>query len=344
MTLGERKLKILAAVVEAYIATGEPVGSKTICEMMGNTVSSATIRNEMADLAERGVLEQPHTSAGRVPSPLGYRIYINQLMGKPVLPEKEKNWIDAMLAEADSAPEKILEDASQALATATRFAAMMTTPSGEDAVVRSVQLVPAGRRTALVVLLTSSGVMKNRLCRCDFDLTPELLRVISRLLGDKISGRPLADISLAYIQTLAAGLGSLTFMVSPVLMAIYEAVKEASASEVCLEGQANLLIHPEFDGSRVRRIIEFLNHRAEVAALLNRNRGGVHIMIGPENGRPELADSSLVVAKYAINGKEAGAIGIIGPTRMNYAHVVASLEYLAGSVGRLLTELLQSDE
>ena len=344
MTLGERKLKILAAVVEAYIATGEPVGSKTICEMMGNTVSSATIRNEMADLVEKGVLEQPHTSAGRVPSPLGYRIYINQLMGDPVLPEKEKNWIDAMLAEADSDPEKILGDASQALAAATQFAAMMTTPSGEDAVVRSIQLVPTGRRTALIVLMTSSGVMKNRLCRCDFDLTPELLRVISRLLGEKISGKPLREITLAYMQTLAASLGELTFMISPVLMAVYEAVKEASASDVCLEGQANLLIHPEFDGSHVRRIIEFLNHRAEVANLLNRNHGGVHIMIGPENGRPELVDSSLVVAKYAINGKEAGAIGIIGPTRMNYAHVIASVEYLTDSVGKLLTELLHSDE
>lgn len=257
MTLGERKLKILAAVVDAYIATGEPVGSKAICEMMGNTVSSATIRNEMADLVEKGVLEQPHTSAGRVPSPLGYRIYINQLMGEPVLPEKEKNWIDAMLAEADSDPEKILWDASQALAAATRFAAMMTTPSGEDSVVRSIQLVPTGRRTALIVLMTSSGVLKNRLCRCDFDLTPELLRVVSRLLGDKISGKPLRGINLAYMQTLAAGLGELTFMISPVLMAVYEAVREASASDVCLEGQENLLIHPEFDGLHVRRIIEF---------------------------------------------------------------------------------------
>ena len=265
-------------------------------------------------------------------------------MGKPILPEQEKNWIDAVLADADSDPEKILGDASHALAAATNFAAMLTTPSGENATVRSVQLVPTGRRTALIVLMTSTGVMKNRLCRCDFDLTPELLRVTSRLLGDKIAGKPLTEITLAYIQTLAAGLGELTFMISPVLMAVFEAVKEAASADVCLEGQANLLIHPEFDGGRVRRIIEFLNHRAEVANLLNRNRGGVHIMIGPENGRPELEDSSLVVAKYTIDGQEAGAIGIIGPTRMNYAHVIASLEYLTDSVGRLLTELLHNDE
>ena len=341
---GERKKRILEAIVRAYVATGEPVGSKMLCEMLGNTVSSATIRNELADLVEMGYLEQPHTSAGRIPSHLGYRFYIDKLMGKTVLPEKERSLIDTMLMDFNSDPERLLEEASQALASATKLAAVSTTPASDNAVIRSIQLVPTGRRSALIVLMTSSGVMKNRLCRCDFDLTPELLRVVSRLLGDKFTGKLLGEITLAYIQTLAASLGSLAFMISPVLMAVFEAVKDASASDVCLEGQANLLVYPDFDGGSARRIMEFLNRRGELANLLNKKKGSLQILVGSENDIPELAYSSLVVAKYTINGQEAGSIGIIGPTRMDYAHAVASLEYLADAVGKILTDVLKNDE
>lgn len=345
MTLGERKLKILSAIVEAYVATGEPVGSKTVCEMLGNAVSSATIRNEMAELVELGYLEQPHTSAGRVPSHAGYRLYINRLMRRKDLSEHEKMRIDSVLAGAEDDPEKLLEDVSQTLASMTTFAAASTTPTNQATLVRSVQVVPTGRRTALIVLMTSSGVMRNRLCRCDFDLTPELLRVIARLMAEKVSGKPLVQITPGYIQTLAASLGELTLMISPVLMAVFEAVRDASAADVCLEGQENLLIHPEFGAAAARRIFTFLSRRAELANLLNlrRTKSGVQIMVGPETEQPELEGSSLVVARYSVNGQESGSIAVIGPTRMDYSKAVASLEYLATQVGRILTDLLQND-
>lgn len=342
MTLGERKLKVLFAVVEAYIATGDPVGSKAICEMMGNTVSSATIRNDMAALSEMGLLEQPHTSAGRIPTHQGYRVYI-QNMHRRTLPESERLMIDSMLSEANRDPEQLLEEAAQVLASITNCAAVSTTPMGKTTTVRSVQVIPVASRTALIVLMTSSGIFKNKICWCDFTLTPEVMRVVARLMNEKVVGKPLSEITMAYLQTLAASIGEFAFLVSPILMALFEAVKDASSADVCLEGQANLLAHAEYDDTSARRILGFLNRRAELANLLNQKRGGVQTFIGREIDRPELADSSMVVARYRVGGEELGSIAVIGPTRMDYSKVMASLEYFSGEVGRILTELLKND-
>lgn len=342
MTLGDRKLKVLFAVVESYIATGEPVGSKAVCEMMDNTVSSATIRNEMAALDEMGLLEQPHTSAGRIPTHQGYRTYIRNLRRR-TLPEQERLVIDSMLSEANRDPEQLLEEAAQVLASMTNCAAVSTTPMAQTTTVRSVQVVPVAARTALIVLMTSSGIFKNKVCRCDFTLTPEVMRVVARLMNEKITGKPLSEITLAYLQTLAASIGEFAFLVSPILMALFEAVKDASSADVCLEGQANLLAHAEYDDTSARRILSFLNRRAELANLLNQKRGGVQTFIGGDIDRPELADSSMVIARYRVSGEELGSIAVIGPTRMDYSKVMASLEYFSSEVGRILTELLKNE-
>ena len=173
--LSQRKQKILAAVVDAYVETGEPVGSKVLAEQLG--VSSATIRNEMADLAELGLLEQPHPSAGRIPSHLGYRVYIDHLMGKSSIPAEEQRYLDGMLLLNAYEPERLLENVSQVLAGMTQCAAVSTTPSGSEAIIRGVQFVQTSRRTAMVILMTSAGTMKNRIFRCDFDITPEMMRI-----------------------------------------------------------------------------------------------------------------------------------------------------------------------
>ena len=207
MDISERKLKILAAIVETYVKTGEPVGSKALCEALDCSVSSATIRNEMADLSEMGLLEQPHTSAGRIPSHAGYRLYIDKLMEQKPLSEEEQRFIDGSLSASADNPEHLLEDASQVLAELTSYAAISTTPSDEEATVRHLQFVQTGRRTAMVVLLTSSGILKNKIFRCDYDLSPDILRVFHKLLNEKIAGIPVASITPAYIQTLAASLG-----------------------------------------------------------------------------------------------------------------------------------------
>ena len=326
--------------METYVATGEPVGSKALCEALDFPVSSATIRNEMAELAEMGLLEQPHTSAGRVPSHLGYRLYINRLMQPKPVPEEEQRYIDSILTAAADDPERLLEEASQMLARLTKMAAVSTSPTDEDATVRNIEFVQTGRRSGMVMLMTSFGMIKTRAFRCDYDLTPDILRVFYRLVNQKLRGLPLASITPAYIQSMAVTLGDMAMLLPAVLMAVLEAAKDALAADVRLEGETNLLFFPESELMSTRRVIEFLNHRKELAQLLLHQGGSVRVLIGRENERPELMDSSVVVARYSLAGNEAGAIGVIGPTRMDYARMITSLEYLARSVGTLLSEIL----
>ena len=340
MELGERKLKILSAIVETFVKTGEPVGSKALCEALGFSVSSATIRNEMADLVEMGLLEQPHTSAGRVPSHLGYRLYINRLMNRKELSDEEQRYIDGTLLGSADDPEKLLEETSEMLAGMTNFAAVTTTPSDDNATVRHIQFVQTGKRTGMLVLMTSTGLVKNKMFRCDYDLTPDILRIFHGILNEKFRNLPLSAITPAFIQTMAASLGEMTMLMPSVLMATLEAASEASEQELCLQGQTNLLFLPEVDAPAAKRVMEFLNRRTDFVKLLNSQSENLSVLIGRESGRPELVNSSIVVAKYRIGGKESGAIGIIGPMRMDYAKMIPSLEYLAKSVGTLLSDLL----
>ena len=341
MELSERKCKILAAIVDAYVRTGEPVGSKTLVLDLG--VSSATIRNEMAELVELGLLEQPHTSAGRIPSQKGYRVYIDRLMKRQPISREEQLYLDGFLANEAYDPERLLDNASQTLAGITKFAAVSTTPSGSLADIRAVQFVQTSRRTAMVILLTSAGTMKNRVFRCEFDLSPEILRVFFRLMNERLAGKPVASVTPAMIQSMAASFGEMAMLMSAPLMAVLEVAQDSMEADVCLNGQMNLLFYPEFERGSARRVMDFLERPQELSRLLLEPQGGVHVMIGSEMGRPELRDSSIVVGRYSIAGQDAGATGVIGPTRMNYAKLVSSIEYLAGSVSRMLTELLKEE-
>jgi heat-inducible transcriptional repressor len=343
MTLGERKLQILAAVVEAYIRTGEPVGSKMIRELMGNTVSSATIRNDMADLAERGLLDQPHTSAGRVPTDRGYRMYLTSRMEKTPLSREDRISIDAMLTEAGDDPEHLLERAVQSLAYLTNCVAVVTTPSAADTTVKSIQIVPVGRRTAVVVLMASSGIVKTRVFRCSFDLTTDVMRVIARLASERILHQPIEAITVAYMQSIAASIGEFVFLVAPILLAILEAAQETARTEVFAAGQGNLMQRPEYSDTGARRVMDFVERHDEVAALLGKTRSGVNILIGPESGCNELMTSSIVTAGYSVNGADSGRLALIGPTRMDYPVVISYLEYFAERLEAVLAETLRND-
>ena len=343
MELTRRKQKILAAVIELYIATGEPVGSKSLCETLDFNVSSATVRNEMSDLSALGLLEQPHTSAGRVPTEKGYRMYVDRLMEPRGITPEEKRYLDSLILPSAYDPEKLLDGVARILASMTKYAAVSTTPSGESALVRAIQLVQTSRRTAMAILMTSAGTMKSRVFHCDFDLTPEILRVFFRMLNEKLIGVPVSSITPAFIQSLAASLGDMAMMASSALLAVADAARESMQSEVCLNGEVNLLFYPEFGQEEIRRILDFLSHPDELCRLLARRDNDTRVLIGGESRRPELRDSSVVVSRYSVGGKDAGAIAIIGPMRMNYSRIISSMKYLSGSVGRMLTELMDLD-
>jgi len=339
MELTQRQERVLSCVVAGYSRTGEPVGSKAVAEELG--VSSATVRNEMAWLIERGLLAQPHTSAGRVPTQRGYREYIDRLMTVRPLEEEEKRTLDSMLLGSAYDPESLLLRAAQLLAGAARCTAAATTPSGADAVVKAVQFVQTARRTAMLILLSSAGTMKTRVFRCDFDLTPELTRLYFRVFNEKVTGKDVADITPAFAQSMAVSLGEMVVLMGPPLQALLEAAHDTAETQVLLSGQMNLLFYPELEQRGIRRVLDFLERREEVVRLLAAKPGKVRVVIGRESGRAELEDVSLTVARYNVSGQDSGCIAAVGPVRMDYPRLTGILEYLSGRVGSVLTGLRQ---
>lgn len=338
MEMTSRKEKILASVVRDFIRSGEPVGSKAIADEIG--VSSATVRNEMAELIELGFLEQPHTSAGRIPSQRGYREYVNRLMRTPPLGEKEKRAFESALLSNAYEPERLLTCVCKLISGFSRYTAAVTAPGGAASRIKGVQFVQTSRRTAMLLLIGSAGTMKSRVFHCDFDLTGDMMRVFFRAFNEKLAGKEAAEITPAFLQTMAVAMGEFYVLAAPALQALQAAAQDTLDTEIFLSGQMNLLLYPELEH---RRIMSFLDRKEELTGLLRGKPGKVTALIGRENGWPELKEASLLVTRYAVSGQDAGALAVLGPTRMDYAGLTAVLEYLTGEVSRMLTVLMREE-
>ncbi|MBE6824525.1 MAG: heat-inducible transcription repressor HrcA [Ruminococcaceae bacterium] len=341
MELPSRKEKILCAVVESYIDSGEPIGSKALQTQTGLNVSSATIRNELADLVSKGYLLQPHTSAGRVPSAKGYRYYIDNLLEQKPLSDRVKSHIDMSISSAADAPEKILQKTAQVLSELSSMAAVTTTPSGYKARVHKIRFVITGRHTCMVVLITSNGMVKSRLFRCDFVVTPELIAMFDKALNDAFVGVPLKEIDRAFLQSVAASFGELSLFMPDVLIAILDAAKQAMQTTLNVSGSTNLLFLPSYDLLNARNVLRFLSNSEELSSLLEDNVQGTKVYLGKESGYYELKDSAVITTRYEIGGSTAGAIALVGPIRSDYKTLISQLEYASKCASSLIGELLE---
>ena len=342
MKLDIRKLKILTAIVETYIDTGEPVSSKILAQQLGFSVSSATIRNDMAALFEMGLLEQPHTSAGRVPSHLGYRVYVDQLMHCKPLSEEERREIDALFNVRDPDPDKLLEDAAQALADYTNCATVSTTITPKTVLVKRVEIVPAGTRTVVVLVIATNGVIKNKVCRVDFRVTGEIVEFLNQFANGRLVGRSVNDISQWYINSISVTLGDYSQLFIPVLATIYELCREINDGQFYTSGGANLLNYKEL-ADIARELLSAMANREQLLGVIGSKSDAVFITIGKENNQSELTDTSVVVTKYRIGEQNSGAIGVIGPVRMDYAKLIPHLEYFSQTLGKLLAETFEQE-
>ena len=321
MELSERKEKILAAVVEQYIKTGEPVGSKALLDSLDMSVSSATVRNEMADLGYLGLLDQPHTSAGRVPTGEGYRYYVDNLVPESELSEESRRLIDAGIGNANGDPESLLRHAGEALAYLTQCAAVMTTPSGENTKIKRVELVPISPHTAMIVLLASNGILRSKLFRLDSAIDTTICETFYNVAQAMLIGVPVSSLTPAYLQSIAARLGMESLAMFPMLSAVAELSQSAAQPHVFLSGQSNLLHHREYAG-RAYELLEFLSRGTPLRTLADSMKGELEIRIGRENGFVQLDNSSVILARYTVGEDSSGSIGIIGPTRMDYRRLV----------------------
>lgn len=343
MELNERRKQVLSAIVETYIQTGEPVGSKLLCNQLVFQVSSATVRSDMAWLFERGYLEQPHTSAGRVPSHLGYRFYIDSLMRCKPLTQEECDEIDSLFNVKNPDPDKLLEDAAEALSDYTQCATVTSSITPKTVRVRQVEIIGAGQGTVVILIIATNGVIKNKVCRVDFVVTPELLSFFNKFSTARLVGRSLDSITSQYISSVSITLGEYSRIFTPLLVSIYELCREINEGQYYISGGTKLLRYSELD-QLVRDMLLLLEKRELMQTLFYPTAKDFQILIGKENNSMELSGASVVSTQYNVKDEAAGMVGIIGPVRMEYAKIIPHLEYFAKTLGELLSDTFEVEE
>jgi len=344
MLLDERKLRILQAIIDDYINTAEPVGSRTIAKKHELGLSSATIRNEMADLEEMGFLEQPHTSAGRVPSDKGYRLYVDHLMKINDLTENEIENIRKAMDIKISELSQIIRNASVVMSQFTKYTSMAVTPQIKRSVLKAVQVVPIEPGKALVIVVTDANIVRNNLIRIPDKVTPDFLIQVSNMLNDKLKGYTLEMLKNNFLSCGAEQLTSLPYdLMRPIMDGIEDLIKLIDQPEIYLEGTTNILNFPEFkEVQKAKEFLSLLDEKTLMSEILSSNsdKREIVIQIGNENSVQGIKDCSIVTASYSVGDQLIGSIGIIGPTRMEYSKVVSSLNYIRNKINQEILKLL----
>ncbi len=349
MELNERKRKILNTIINEYISSAEPIGSRHIAKHADLGLSSATIRNEMADLEEMGYLEQPHTSAGRIPSDKGYRFYVNELMGGYEATQQDIDLLTAAMTVKIHQFDKVIRQASTLLSQLTNYTAFLMAPEIKHGAIKTIELIPIDNTSMLIVLVTNEGIMKNKRIIIPKGINAELIPKISSVLKENLSGLSLDEIGVKKINDIKLALGSNDELLFPVLEFISEIIDDIQKeTDVYLSGVSNIFNFPEYrDIDRAKEFIEFLDDKSSITQAVTSADDDddrvIHIKIGKENDMDIMQNSSLVTANYKVGGRTVGKIGIIGPTRMNYSKVVANINQISQYLEKLLNEIYYDD-
>lgn len=333
MELGERKSRILQAIVQDYIETAEPVGSRTISRKHIPELSSATIRNEMADLEEMGYLCQPHTSAGRIPSDLGYRVYVDNMLKRYRFTLSEMEQMQLALSRKLHEANKMAAELSSVLSHLTNYTAVAASRRSVQSGIRSFQLMPMDGNKILAIIVTDDGTVKNKMFFVNEHLESGIIIKLSEILNRRLAGRA-PDVTIAEIEKLKSESSGFA---SEVLSYAAECLVEEG--DVSVDGSINLLNHPEYaDIHKAKEILEFMNDKQNLSPLVLTplGDGEIKVLIGHENPLEQFKDCSVILCSYNIKGK-SGSIGLVGPTRMDYSKVISMLEYLKN-------ELKQSED
>ncbi len=337
MELSERRKRILRAVVEEYIESAEPVGSKTVLSRAGLTCSSATIRNELVALDKEGYLEQPHTSAGRIPTAKGYRLYVNELMRERELTESETDKITKKLSGHAAGHDRLMADVGKMATELTSYPAL-TISAAAPATLKRVDLIYIDSNSFIIVLLLTGDTVKNKLVHLPFSFTENTLRRLSAVFNASFVGLPEDRITSDLITSAERAVGDTVGLTSVVAGFVIETLMTSRGSGANVSGEANLLKLPEFqDPDKAHKLINYLSDSQNISALTGTpDFGDVKVLIGPENAALELRDSSVVLASYDAGDGMRGLIGVVGPTRMDYSAVAAKLSFIAGGLSKLL--------
>ena len=340
MELSERKKKVLRSVVDLYIRTAEPVGSKAITELPDMKYSSATIRNEMAELTAMGYLEQPHTSAGRIPSAAGYRLYVDELMMDYRLSIDETHSINTAIEEKMQRVDKMVEKVAKLVSQATNLPAITAAARSASTSIQHFELVQAGPGNIILVLMLPGDQVVNKLIKLPVNLAEADLKLLSALLNATMTEVPLEGLTGELMEKVMRSAGNAASLVPVILDFVQETLKNQGATNVAVAGQSRLLGLPEYrDVDKAQRVLESMDEEAlaNLPAVMQ-DANGTKVIVGPENVADELKDSSVVMTKFDIGEGMQGVIGVVGPTRMDYAKVTARLSYFAESLSKMFTK------
>ena len=338
--LDDRGAQVLRHVVEDYIETAEPVGSRTISKKMGQHLSPATIRNIMADLEEMGYLAQPHTSAGRVPTGAGFRYYVDYLLELRKLTRPERDKLQRMAGDAAFSSEELVRQVSRLVSTLSRQACVVVLSRLSSQPLRSLNLLQAGADKVLLVSVTQTGWVEHRLIAGEGELSGDDLQTINNYLGELAAGLSLQQVRVKILQEMKKEKARYDRLMQRALRLSARALDEGNPTEVYVEGRANILEQPEFveDVQKLKRILRAFEEKSVIVRLLDRalEDDSIQVSIGPENPVEGLPDISVVASGYSQGDSRVGSIGLIGPVRMDYSRVIPLVEYSARLISSVL--------
>ena len=340
MEMTERKKKVLRSVVDLYIRTAEPVGSKAITELPDMKYSSATIRNEMADLTTMGYLEQPHTSAGRIPSAAGYRLYVDELMADYRLSIDETKSINTAIEEKMQRVDKLVEKVAKLVSQATDLPAISMASRSGDATVKRFELIGAGQGSFILVVMLSNDEVVNKLIKLPLHVEDNDLKLLSALLNATMTEISADEFTAGLLERVMRSAGAAASLVPVIVEFTAETLRRSGSSNMVVAGHSRLLGLPEYrDVDKAQKVMTSLDEEtlSNLPAVMQ-NSNGTKVIVGPENISEELKDTSVVMTKFDIGDGLQGMIGVVGPTRMDYAKVTARLSYFAESLSKMFAK------
>lgn len=349
MKLNDRKIKILEAIITDYVATAEPVGSRTIAKKYDLGISPATIRNEMSDLEEMGLIEQPHTSAGRIPSQNGYRMYVDNMMHKRVLTNDEIEFLKNAISLNVNRVEYLMQQTAKALSMLTSYTTIVTEPKSTKVRIKHIQLVPVDSNAVAAVVVTENNTIKNHIIKAKAVPDMEGLYNISNDMNNIIKDYSLEDINREAASGLIHKFSDYQELIAKVFKAIISTVHQEEDIHLYTSGVKNLLGFPEFsDIQKARNIFQAFEEKDMLITLLGKGddttADKIEILIGGENNMEELKDCSIVKANYRFGNNSVGKIGVIGPTRMNYSQTVSVLDEIVKKLDSIIDAVLNNGD
>lgn len=338
--LTERQRMILLAIVDNYIYSAEPVGSRTISKRENIGFSSATIRNEMADLEELGYLEQPHTSAGRIPSNKGYRFYVDQLVGNPMRNARDAGKFRQLFADQFFEFEQVMNHAASLLSGMTNYTSIVLGQEINNSRLKSFQMLPLNGQSAVVIMVTDKGKVESKTVSLPEGISADDLQKVVNLLNTRLQGVPMAELRRRLHSEVTEEIQRYMQEYEELLTVLEETVTREEDERLILKGVTNILMQPEFrDVDKVREILTLFEKNELMFRLFGSRKNGIEVRIGTENDEQAVNQCSIITATYHLHGQPVGTLGILGPTRMEYGKVIGILDILSNNISRVLQNI-----